>query len=90
MGMVRRSRDRIGWWLMGIQRNLPARGFRPGVVLVGVAGLMTFGFWRLGKGIREHKYAPIDLPSAIELSMIWRCWLGLSWVGWCAGDWEKC
>jgi len=38
------------------QRNLPVRGFRPSVMLLGVAGIMTFGFWKLGKGIREQKY----------------------------------
>lgn len=38
------------------QRNLPARGFRPAVLLAGMAGIMTFGFWKLGQGIREHKY----------------------------------
>jgi NADH dehydrogenase (ubiquinone) 1 alpha subcomplex subunit 13 len=37
------------------QRNLPARGFRPGYMLVAVAGIMTYGFWKLGKGIREQK-----------------------------------
>ena len=37
------------------QRNLPARGFRPSVMLVAVAGVMTFGFWKIGKGIREQK-----------------------------------
>jgi hypothetical protein len=39
------------------QRNLPARGFRPSVMLFAVAGVMTFGFWKIGKGIREQKYA---------------------------------
>jgi len=37
------------------RRNLPARGFRPAYYLVAVAGIMTYGFWRLGKGIREQK-----------------------------------
>lgn len=37
------------------QRNLPARGFRPAVLVVGMVGIMTFGFWKLGKGIREQK-----------------------------------
>lgn len=39
-----------------VQRNLPARGFRPSLVLLGVAGIMTYGFWKVGKGIREQKY----------------------------------
>jgi hypothetical protein len=37
------------------QRNLPARGFRPAILLAGVAGICTYGFWKLGKGIREQK-----------------------------------
>ncbi|CAD6503058.1 BgTH12-02729 [Blumeria graminis f. sp. triticale] len=36
------------------KRNLPARGFRPSILLFGVAGIMTYGFWRVGQGIREH------------------------------------
>ncbi|KAF2869087.1 GRIM-19 [Massariosphaeria phaeospora] len=36
------------------RRNLPARGFRPFVYLVGMATVMTYGFWRAGQGIREH------------------------------------
>lgn len=39
------------------KRNLPVRGFRPAVYIFGTAGLMTYGFWRVGQGIREHKYA---------------------------------
>jgi hypothetical protein len=38
------------------KRNLPARGFRPSVYLLGVGLVMTYGFWKIGKGIREHKY----------------------------------
>lgn len=25
-------------------------------MLLGIAGVMTFGFWKVGKGIREQKY----------------------------------
>ena len=39
------------------RRNLPVRGFKPWVYLAGVAGIMTYGFWRVGQGIREQKYA---------------------------------
>jgi NADH dehydrogenase (ubiquinone) 1 alpha subcomplex subunit 13 len=38
------------------KRNLPIRGFRPAVYLIGSGVLMTYGFWRVGQGIREHKY----------------------------------
>jgi hypothetical protein len=37
------------------KRNLPVRGFRPAVYLIGTGVLMTYGFWRVGQGIREHK-----------------------------------
>lgn len=38
------------------RRNLPVRGFRPAWYLAAVAGVMTYGFYRVGQGIREHKY----------------------------------
>ena len=40
------------------QRNLPARGFRPVYYLVAVGAIMSYGFYKVGKGIREQKYAP--------------------------------
>ncbi|PMD67153.1 uncharacterized protein K444DRAFT_639191 [Hyaloscypha bicolor E] len=43
-----------GYGPVQYKRNLPARGFRPGVMLFAVAGVMTFGFWKVGKGIREQ------------------------------------
>ncbi|KAF7191560.1 NADH dehydrogenase [ubiquinone] 1 alpha subcomplex subunit 13, partial [Pseudocercospora fuligena] len=36
------------------RRNLPVRGFRPAWYLVAVAGIMTYGFYRVGQGIREQ------------------------------------
>jgi hypothetical protein len=44
-----------GYGPVQYKRNLPARGFRPAFYLVGTAVLMTFGFYRAGQGIREHK-----------------------------------
>lgn len=41
------------------KRNLPIRGFRPAVYLIGSGVLMTYGFWRVGQGIREHKYVQL-------------------------------
>lgn len=38
------------------KRNLPARGFRPSVYLVGVGLIVTYGFYVYGKGMREAKY----------------------------------
>lgn len=37
------------------RRNLPVRGFRPAWYLAAAAGIMTYGFWRFGQGVREHK-----------------------------------
>jgi len=36
------------------KRNLPARGFRPSILLLGMAGIMAYGFWKVGVGIRER------------------------------------
>ncbi|KAK4993217.1 hypothetical protein LTR66_006072 [Elasticomyces elasticus] len=36
------------------RRNLPIRGFRPAYYLVAVGAIMTYGFWKVGKGIREQ------------------------------------
>ncbi|KEY74688.1 hypothetical protein S7711_05441 [Stachybotrys chartarum IBT 7711] len=35
------------------QRNLPARGFRPGVMFLGISAIMGFGWYKLFHGIRE-------------------------------------
>jgi hypothetical protein len=45
-----------GYGPVQYKRNLPVRGFRPAVYLVGTGLLMTYGFWRVGQGIQEHKY----------------------------------
>ncbi|KAL9106978.1 MAG: hypothetical protein Q9187_008491 [Circinaria calcarea] len=37
------------------KRNLPARGFRPAYYLLAVGAIMTYGFIKVGKGIREQK-----------------------------------
>ncbi|KAI9841118.1 MAG: hypothetical protein M1838_003705 [Thelocarpon superellum] len=36
------------------KRNLPARGFRPAYYLLAVGAIMTYGFYKLGIGIREQ------------------------------------
>ncbi|KAF2155326.1 NADH dehydrogenase-like protein 1 alpha subcomplex subunit 13 [Myriangium duriaei CBS 260.36] len=43
-----------GYQPVQYRRNLPARGFRPAYYLLAVAGIMTYGFYRVGQGIREH------------------------------------
>jgi len=37
------------------RRNLPVRGFRPAYYLVAMAGICSYGFYRVGQGIREQK-----------------------------------
>jgi NADH dehydrogenase (ubiquinone) 1 alpha subcomplex subunit 13 len=54
-----------GYGAVQYKRNLPARGFRPAVYLLGTGVLMTYGFWRVGQGIREHKYVSTDLRAKI-------------------------
>ncbi|TID13980.1 NADH dehydrogenase [Venturia nashicola] len=36
------------------KRNLPARGFRPAIYLLGMGLVMTYGFIKVGRGIREQ------------------------------------
>ncbi|KAF2400048.1 NADH dehydrogenase-like protein 1 alpha subcomplex subunit 13 [Trichodelitschia bisporula] len=43
-----------GYAAVQYKRNLPARGFRPVLYAAAVVGIMTYGFWKVGKGIREH------------------------------------
>jgi NADH dehydrogenase (ubiquinone) 1 alpha subcomplex subunit 13 len=45
------------------KRNLPARGFRPATYLLMVGAVCTYGFWRVGQGIREQKYAASAAPQ---------------------------
>jgi NADH dehydrogenase (ubiquinone) 1 alpha subcomplex subunit 13 len=50
------------------KRNLPARGFRPATYLLMVGAVCTYGFWRVGQGIREQKYAcSINLYTSTPL-----------------------
>jgi hypothetical protein len=37
------------------RRNLPIRGFRPAYYLLAVGAICTYGFYKMGKGIREQK-----------------------------------
>ncbi|OTB02407.1 hypothetical protein M426DRAFT_13552 [Hypoxylon sp. CI-4A] len=45
-----------GYGAVQYKRNLPAPGFRPTTLLVAMGGIMVFGFYKLGQGIREQKY----------------------------------
>ncbi|PHH60514.1 hypothetical protein CDD81_1604 [Ophiocordyceps australis] len=42
-----------GYQPVQYKRNLPARGFRPGVLLLGMGGIMVYGWYKLIPGIRE-------------------------------------
>jgi len=46
------------------KRNLPARGFRPATYLLAMSVLMTYGFYKVGKGIREQKYVSRSIEEA--------------------------
>ncbi|KAH8885568.1 hypothetical protein GQ53DRAFT_751254 [Thozetella sp. PMI_491] len=43
-----------GYQAVQYKRNLPARGFRPAILLLGVGGIMTYGWYKLVLGIREQ------------------------------------
>lgn len=43
-----------GYEAVQYKRNLPARGFRPATYLAIMGGIMAYGFYRVGQGIREH------------------------------------
>ncbi|KAF4775168.1 GRIM-19 protein [Colletotrichum scovillei] len=42
-----------GYQAVQYKRNLPARGFRPGTMLIGMGLVMGYGWYQLTKGIRE-------------------------------------
>ncbi|KAI1809265.1 NADH-ubiquinone oxidoreductase subunit [Poronia punctata] len=44
-----------GYGPVQYKRNLPAAGFRPGTWLVAMGLVMTYGFYKLGVGIKEQK-----------------------------------
>ncbi|EFY86999.1 NADH:ubiquinone oxidoreductase 14kD subunit [Metarhizium acridum CQMa 102] len=44
---------RGGYEPVQYKRNLPAKGFRPGILLLGVGAVMGFGWYKLIGGIRE-------------------------------------
>lgn len=60
MGTTRSQRfqgNHADYWK---QRNLPARGFRPGTMLIGMGLVMGYGWYQLTKGIREAKYVAVS------------------------------
>ncbi|KAI1643183.1 GRIM-19 [Daldinia loculata] len=43
-----------GYGPVQYKRNLPGPGFRPTALLLAMGAVMTFGFYKLGQGIREQ------------------------------------
>ncbi|KAI0118016.1 GRIM-19 [Hypoxylon sp. NC0597] len=57
-----------GYGPVQYKRNLPAPGFRPTTLLLGMGAIMIFGFYKLGQGIREqNEYAREKMWSRIHL-----------------------
>jgi hypothetical protein len=44
-----------------LQRNLPARGFKPGYYMIGMHLIMAYGFYKYFHGVREQRYV---LPAS--------------------------
>ena len=63
------------------RRNLPIKGFKPAYYLLGVGIICTYGFWRIGQGIREQKYGN---PGSTGCSVMYK----LTGV-WCAVNWRE-
>ncbi|KAI6372090.1 hypothetical protein MCOR25_003824 [Pyricularia grisea] len=62
-----------GYGPVQYKRNLPSRGFRPAQLLFGMGLVMTYGWYKLGKGIREQNelarekmWARIHLIPALQ------------------------
>jgi len=45
---------RGGYEPVQYKRNLPARGFRPAILLAGMGGIIVYGWYHLVVGIRER------------------------------------
>jgi len=55
------------------KRNLPTRGFRPSVYILGSSAIVAYGLWRYGKGVaefnelaREKMWARIHLAPVLQ------------------------
>jgi hypothetical protein len=44
-----------GYRTVQYKRNLPARGFRPSVYILGSSAIVAYGLWKYGKGVAEFK-----------------------------------
>ncbi|KAF4446164.1 NADH dehydrogenase [Fusarium austroafricanum] len=57
---------RGGYEPVQYKRNLPAKGFRPGILLLGMGAVMGYGWYKLIGGMREAKcvlYPPSPISS---------------------------
>ncbi|UQC81545.1 GRIM-19 protein [Colletotrichum lupini] len=59
-----------GYQAVQYKRNLPARGFRPGTMLIGMGLVMGYGWYQLTKGIREAKYTDAALLNGRQQAWI--------------------
>ncbi|ODA81359.1 hypothetical protein RJ55_04324 [Drechmeria coniospora] len=51
--MVQDMPPKGGYEPVQYKRNLPAKGFRPGILLLGMGAVMGYGWYKLVHGIRE-------------------------------------
>lgn len=80
----------VEWRADWEQRNLPAKGFRPGIMLLGMGAVMGYGWYKLVVGIREAKYVetesflelPVPLVSICIIQSISKCWKNTKSCGW--------
>ncbi|KAM3451579.1 hypothetical protein MY3296_005244 [Beauveria thailandica] len=74
-----------GYQPVQYKRNLPARGFRPGTLLIGMGIVMSYGWYKLFHGIREANelarekmWARINLIPLLQAEedrdQVRRCW----------------
>lgn len=54
-GISTNYKDEIADLCLPLQRNLPARGFKPATLLAIGGGVMLYGWYYFGKGAREQR-----------------------------------
>lgn len=55
MQIIRTSTESLTYTPSHLQRNLPARGFKPATLLALGGGVMLYGWYQFGKGAREQR-----------------------------------
>lgn len=52
-----------------LQRNIPARGFKPAYYMIGMHVIMAYGFYKYFHGAREQRYvSTIPIRSSLRSS----------------------